>query len=190
MITTLIATFAVGLQGPAPLACPVMGSPAGEKPFASVDYAGIRFGMCCGGCDTNFQKDPEKFIRDSAKKKLTVGASIFDPVSGKKIVGKQIVATVDYMGVRYPFESEANKEAFAKDAKKLAARPTKEALMCPVTGEAIKNEASAAGYADFEGVRYYFCCGGCVPAMKDIATIAVKAKSAIKPVAATSSPKS
>jgi YHS domain-containing protein len=189
MITTLIASLALGLQGPAPLACPVMGSSA-EKPFANVDYAGIRFGMCCGGCDSTFQKDPEKFIRESAKKNLTVGQSLFDPTTGVKPAPKEIVATADYMGVRYPFTSAANKTAFEKNAKKLAARPTKEALMCPVTGEAVKSEAAAAGYADHEGVRYYFCCAGCLGQAKNIATIAVKAKSAIKPVAATPSPKS
>jgi YHS domain-containing protein len=34
-------------------------------------------------------------------------------------------------------------------------------LLCPVMGTVIESKEKAVGYQDYEGVRYYFCCGGC-----------------------------
>lgn len=39
-----------------------------------------------------------------------------------------------------------------------------EKLICPVMGSPIASEAKAAGFSDYKGKRYYFCCGGCKPA--------------------------
>ncbi len=36
-------------------------------------------------------------------------------------------------------------------------------LTCPVMKSAIPSEAKAAGYSDYKGKRYYFCCEGCKP---------------------------
>jgi YHS domain-containing protein len=34
-------------------------------------------------------------------------------------------------------------------------------LACPVMGDVVANPAEASGHADYEGVRYYFCCSSC-----------------------------
>ena len=36
-------------------------------------------------------------------------------------------------------------------------------IICPVSGNVIKSTTDAAGYQDFRGKRYYFCCGMCPP---------------------------
>ncbi|KXK14691.1 MAG: YHS domain-containing protein [Fimbriimonadaceae bacterium] len=34
-------------------------------------------------------------------------------------------------------------------------------IVCPVMGTIIKDKSKAVGTYDYEGKRYYFCCGGC-----------------------------
>jgi YHS domain-containing protein len=34
-------------------------------------------------------------------------------------------------------------------------------LVCPVQGDVIASPEKAAGFQDYEGTRYYFCCAGC-----------------------------
>ena len=34
-------------------------------------------------------------------------------------------------------------------------------LACPVMGDVVETAADSSGYADYEGVRYYFCCSSC-----------------------------
>ena len=34
-------------------------------------------------------------------------------------------------------------------------------LACPVMGDVVESPADATSYADYEGVRYYFCCSSC-----------------------------
>ena len=34
-------------------------------------------------------------------------------------------------------------------------------LACPVMGDVVESAADATSYADYEGVRYYFCCSSC-----------------------------
>lgn len=34
-------------------------------------------------------------------------------------------------------------------------------LVCPVQGDVIPSPEKAAGFQDYEGKRYYFCCAGC-----------------------------
>jgi Cu+-exporting ATPase len=60
-------------------------------------------------------------------------------------------------------------------AKEDASKPTsmspvahtndKGEIVCPVMG-AVTTEKDAVGYQDYEGVRYYFCCGDCPKAFK------------------------
>jgi YHS domain-containing protein len=40
--------------------CPVMGGPVNGKDF--VVYEGMRYGLCCPGCDKTFLSDPAKYI--------------------------------------------------------------------------------------------------------------------------------
>lgn len=44
------------------------------------------------------------------------------------------------------------------------AKPLKVVMVCPVTGEKVASVKDAAGFSDYKGTRYYFCCGGCKPA--------------------------
>jgi YHS domain-containing protein len=34
-------------------------------------------------------------------------------------------------------------------------------LVCPVQGDVIPSPEKAAGFQDYKGKRYYFCCAGC-----------------------------
>ncbi len=34
-------------------------------------------------------------------------------------------------------------------------------LACPVMGDVVASAAESSGYADYNGVRYYFCCSSC-----------------------------
>lgn len=157
MAATLISS---GAQG-APLSCPTMGGPVSKgQPFT--DYEGVRFTYCCAGCDTEFAKDPSGAIEKSVKAGKTVGVSLFDPISMKRIDSEKAKGGFsDYKGIRFYFANENEKATFDKEPKKYGTMPKKEALFCPVMGEVVKSYAKASGYADYEGVRYYFCCAGC-----------------------------
>lgn len=39
-------------------------------------------------------------------------------------------------------------------------------VACPVMKAAIDSPDKAVGYQDYEGKRYYFCCGGCPESFK------------------------
>ena len=41
--------------------CPIMGNPINEDVY--VDYQDKRIYFCCAGCDTSFQEDPDKYIK-------------------------------------------------------------------------------------------------------------------------------
>lgn len=161
------------------LICPIMGSKADMK-GPMVEYAGATFAFCCPGCDSEFSKDPAKALASPKLKGKNAGLSLFDPVSRKRLAVDKAKAFVTYQGIVFPFESEANKAKFDKDPKAFGTMPKKEVMTCPVSGEAIETYASSVGYFDVEGVRYYICCAGCLPAMekdaaKHAATHAAKA---------------
>lgn len=164
MITSLIASLVVIAAAPADaLSCPVMGEavPAGAK---GVDFAGVRYLMCCAGCDTTFAKDTAKYTK--AKEGKTIGMSLFDPVSGTRVDAKKAKGPLDYKGVRYYFASDANAATFKGDSAKYGKAPEKEVLYCPVMKHGIENYDTAGSYMDYENVRYYLCCGDCLAAMK------------------------
>lgn len=163
-----------------PLACPVMGSPV-NKNLGAMVYAGARYMICCGGCDTAFKADPAKALKGDAVKGKTVGEFLFDPVSGKKVDLKKNAGTSDFGGLRYAFETAANKTAFDADPKKFTAPVTKEALFCSVMKHDLKSINDAGGFADVEGTRYYVCCANCLAAFKaEPAKYTGNAKGAVK----------
>jgi len=143
------------------LVCPIMGSKVSEKSPA-VEYAGIRVAFCCGGCDGAFAKDPAASFKKNAKEEKMVGEFLFDPVTGLKIDTKKAKFSSDYMAVRYYFASEENKAMFEKNAKKYTATPKKEHLQCSVEGCEVATYSESSGYADYNGVRYFAGCEGCV----------------------------
>ncbi len=57
----------------------------------------------------------------------------------------------------------SNNESTAStpDGSPTAYRNAKGDLLCPVMNAPVKSESDAVGFQDFEGTRYYFCCGGC-----------------------------
>ena len=150
LVTILLSTglMSHGLQA-TPLSCPTMGGP-------------IKVGQPVTDFDAEFAKDPSGAIKKSAKAGKTVGLSLFDPVSMKRIDSEKAKGGFsDYKGIRFYFDTEDEKATFDKEPKKFGALPKKEALFCPVMGNPVKSYAKASGYADYEGVRYYFCCAGC-----------------------------
>ncbi|MBV6457401.1 MAG: hypothetical protein HONBIEJF_00509 [Fimbriimonadaceae bacterium] len=173
--TILAAVAFAGVQE-AQTSCPIMGEPASAK-VAKVLYNGIEVGFCCGGCDGTFKNDPVKALKKSAENKLTVGVFLFDPISKNRIEPKKAAAHTDYAGIRFYFESAANKAAFEKDPKANWSLTTKESTTCPVMGGEIKSVAKASEYVDYKGTRYYTCCPGCVARFKaDPEAYAAKAK--------------
>lgn len=158
----LIATLVLSPLGHGtPLLCPVMGSAANEK-LAGTDLNGVRYGFCCGGCKATFEKSPAKYVTASRVAAKTVGAFLFDPVSGNRLEhAKAIAGFSDFGGVRFLFEKEANKAAFDLDPKRYGTLPGREALYCPISKEVVASYADASGYLDHKGIRYYMCCPGC-----------------------------
>jgi YHS domain-containing protein len=166
MIQVLISAFVIAatpMHVSGDLSCPVMGSavPANAK---GIDYAGVRYYICCGGCDTTFAKDPVKYSKAAEGK--TIGMSLFDPVSGERVEAKKGKGPLDVKGVRYYFTSDEDMATFKADTDKYTKMPKKEVVFCPVMNHEVENYAMAGGYVDYEGVRYYVCCGDCLATMK------------------------
>lgn len=168
MLTTILATLALApVFGADDLTCAVMGSPAPIKTANALDYAGVRYPFCCGGCDGTFGKEPAKFVKKASEGKAAIGFFLFDPVSGLRLEFKEAPANfTDYKGTRYFFENADNKKAFEGMKEKFATAPEKEVLKCSVVGHDFEGYAGAGAFADYEGVRYYFCCGDCLANFK------------------------
>ncbi|MES1227897.1 MAG: hypothetical protein ABUL72_04445, partial [Armatimonadota bacterium] len=111
-------------------------------------------------------KNPDKYIKSAVESDLTIGTSLFDPVSGARIDLKKATISSDYKGTRYYFNTPEEKTSFDSEPVKFTKTPEKESLVCAMSGEKIADYGSAAGYVDFEGVRYYACCPDCFPAMQ------------------------
>src|SRR5688572_22186323 len=119
MITLAIASLIL-TQGATVVACPISGS-ASPTTGKAIDYSGIRYTMCCGGCDAPFKKDPAKSLKSEALKGKLVGVSLFDPVSGARIIEKAAKGGFsDFDGVRFYFANADEKKAFDAEPKKFA----------------------------------------------------------------------
>ena len=176
MITILIAALAASQNNP--VHCAVMQTNA-ANPKMAVEYAGMQVGICCGGCEGNLAKDPAKYLAQAAKTNTTIGEFLFDPISHQHIDFVVAKGTSDYKGVRYYFANAENKSKFDKEPAKFTVAPKKEVLTCPISGEAIENYSTSAGYYDANGARFYICCGDCVAKMAtDGAKYATAAKAA------------
>lgn len=196
MVTLTLVALALQAQAApqaapqlAPLACPIMGSAADPKAGTS-DWMGIRVSYCCAGCEKKFEKDPVKVLGLAAKQGVTSGVFLFDPISHKRLAVSEAVAVADFEGIRYPFASETEKVTFLKEPKKYTVIPAKEALFCPVAGEEVAGYAEAAGFFDFEDVRYFTCCAGCNGKMaSDPGKYAPNAKAHVKVAVVKPTPK-
>ena len=102
MFLIALAALAAPLQSN-PVSCPVMGGPIDPK-GVTAEYRGVRYQFCCDGCDTQFAKSPEKYIADQAKKGLTTGVFLYDPVSRLRVEPERAIPGFsDYRGTRYNF---------------------------------------------------------------------------------------
>ena len=182
MITALVAGFAmVSAFAAPPTACPRMGSPASASQ-PTVDYAGVRYAFCCGGCPEAFAKDPKKGIASERSKGKVIGTSLHDPVARIRVNEKGSAGSAEHNGVRYFFLTKQNLETFKQSPAKFSKVPAKDVLTCPVSGETIDNYARAYAYVDQGDTRYYVCCAHCFPQVdKDPAKFITKMKA--KPVA-------
>ncbi|QYK54449.1 MAG: hypothetical protein KF824_06005 [Fimbriimonadaceae bacterium] len=140
--------------------CPVLGKPITSESL-SVEYAGLKVSFCCAGCDQEFLASPTKFLKQAEAEHKVVALSLFDPVSKLRITPEQTKAVVDVAGIRYSFASQESADEFAEFPGLYTTAPTRESLRCPVMMNDIPTYSAAAGYEDFQGVRYYFCCSGC-----------------------------
>lgn len=183
MITLVLASLALGMGPQPPLHCPGTLEAIDGKPAGTFEYNGSVFGTCCGGCEKPFEKNPTALIAKAAKANKTVGAFGYDPVSGLKIDAAKAPAYTDYKAIRYAFATAAEKKAFDANPAKYVGNVKSEAYFCPVMKHA--TEAGKAGaFADYNGVRYYTCCGDCLKAFKaNPAKYAANAKAAVKPLA-------
>lgn len=186
MFTALIAATAMLAMDDKPLTCAVMSGNPAKAGGPAVEWQGIKFTMCCGGCDASFSKEPVKYLKAAAEKGTVVGVSLFDPVSGMRVNEPKI--TSDYKGVRYAFADDADKASFTKEPAKFTKMPEKVVMTCPVSGEAVPSYGAAGGYVDYKGIRYFACCSDCMKSMtKDIATLSKKVEGkAVAPMAMAS----
>jgi YHS domain-containing protein len=75
LVLTLFAVVAVGAagaaegQGKPQTTCPVLGGKVDKQVY--VDYKGQRIYFCCKGCDAEFRKDPEKYLKKMEEQGVT-----------------------------------------------------------------------------------------------------------------------
>lgn len=164
MLLTHVAALTIAVLAPqgsvSGISCPIMGGKANLS-TGTFDYNGVRYGFCCGGCISKFAADPHAAIANPKMKGKTLGISLFDPLSRRRIEMATAKAFSNYAGVRFYFATVDEKRKFDKDPRGFGSLPTKEALYCPVKDRSLRDYASTVGYGDFGGVRYYFCCDEC-----------------------------
>lgn len=183
MLTTVLAVMAMG-SGPAPLHCPATLEEITGAPAITMEYGGALYGTCCGGCDSPFLADPKGLIAKAVKANKTVGEFEYDAVTGTKIDSKKALASSDYKAIRYYFASTDEKKTFDASPAKFVSDVKSEAYFCPVMKHATASQKAGA-FADFNGTRYYLCCGDCLKAFKaEPAKFASNAAAATKPLMA------
>ena len=166
MTFALMAAMAALSSDVKPLACAVMPDNVVNAKAAGIEYAGVKYTFCCGMCPPSFSKNPQKYIKSAVDDNLVIGTSLFDPISGERVDLKKATLSSDFKGTRFFFTSDEEKASFDKEPAKFAKAPDQESLICAISGEKIADYGSAAGYVDFDNVRYYACCPSCFPSMK------------------------
>lgn len=156
-IGLMVTSVAVG-QAP-PLTCPIMGNAVPES-APTVEYRGLEVAFCCAGCDESFLKDPEKHLAAMPEGKVAA-VSLFDVVTTQRIDSAKAEHWETYNGIAYPFQSGESHEQFKTMPEVYASAPKRESLVCPVMKSEIASHSKAVAYAEYEEVRYYFCCNGC-----------------------------
>ena len=71
VVLALAAGPALAADQPKPQTlCPVLGGNVDKKVY--VDYQGKRIYFCCQGCDAEFKKDPEKYLKKLQEQGITL----------------------------------------------------------------------------------------------------------------------
>ncbi len=124
--------------------CPVEG---GEiDPEVTVKHKGQVVAFCCGGCDTEFKKDPAKYLAIIAEDPKNKAKG--DDKAKDKGDAKHDKDDHDH-GDAEKGEGEGKAEGEQKEAKLNA--------KCPVSGD----EADPKMTADYKGKTVAFCCEDC-----------------------------
>lgn len=156
---------------------------AATKSGKYVDYEYTRYYFCCGNCPKAFEKDPEKFAKNPgvSLQKIVLPEEMSCAVMGDhKLKPAEATASKlfkDYNGRRYYFccagcppQFEKDPEKFAKNASiSLGQIALPKEMTCAVNTGAKVDPAQALEkkqFADYEGRRYFFCCGNCPEAFK------------------------
>lgn len=79
LLLALTLTGVPAAQGQVQTTCPVLGGRIDKNIF--VDYQGYRIYFCCPGCDAEFRKNPEKYLKKMQEQGITPEKS--PAVSGK-----------------------------------------------------------------------------------------------------------
>ncbi len=109
---------------PVSAVCPVLGTKipdVSKAPGGSAVYKGKTYYFCCKNCKAKFLKDPEKYIKKTAKPApAKKPVSAICPVMGTKIpdVSKAAGGSTVYKGKTYYFCCKACKPMFLKDPEK------------------------------------------------------------------------
>ncbi len=70
LVLALFAAGSVWAADPKPqTTCPVLGGNVDKQVYA--DYKGKRIYFCCQGCDAEFRKDPEKYLKKLEEQGVT-----------------------------------------------------------------------------------------------------------------------
>ncbi len=82
LLALVLGVFAAGpvlAAAPKPqTTCPVLGGKINQQVY--VDYQGKRIYFCCQGCDKEFRKNPEKYLKKIEEQGVTLEKS---PEAGK-----------------------------------------------------------------------------------------------------------
>ncbi len=76
LVTLVLALALAGsvlAQGKTQTVCPVLKGNVDKNVY--VDYKGHRIYFCCKGCDAEFQKDPEKYLKKMESQGVTLEKS-------------------------------------------------------------------------------------------------------------------
>jgi len=70
VVLALAAGPAMAAEPKPQTVCPVLGGNIDKKVF--IDYQGKRIYFCCSGCDAEFRKDPEKYLKKIEAQGITL----------------------------------------------------------------------------------------------------------------------
>ena len=70
VVLVLAAGPAMAAEPQPQTVCPVLGGNIDKKVF--IDYQGKRIYFCCSGCDAEFRKDPEKYLKKIEAQGITL----------------------------------------------------------------------------------------------------------------------